>query len=57
MSIAAFNGGNTVQSYMKTVNFNVNIAPSDTHLYILAVGVDRYKDNAASLKYAVKDDK
>ena len=55
VSIAAFNGGNTVQSYMKTVNFNVNIAPSDPHLYILAVGVDRYKDNAASLKYAVKD--
>ncbi|MCX5855740.1 MAG: caspase family protein [Deltaproteobacteria bacterium] len=57
VSVAAFNNSNTVQSYMKTVNFNSKIKQEDPHLYILAVGIDQYKDNAVNLKYAVKDAK
>lgn len=57
VSVSAFNGGNTVQSYMKTVNFNSGLKPGDPHLYILAVGIDRYADSGVNLKYAVKDAK
>ncbi len=57
VSIAAFNAGNTVQSYMKTVNFNSSAKSENPHLYILSIGIDQYRDNAVNLKYAVKDAK
>jgi WD40 repeat protein len=57
VSVTAFNSSNTIQSYMKTINFNSKIKPEDPHLYILAVGIDQYKDNNVNLKYAVKDAK
>jgi len=55
VSVTAFNSSNTVQSYMKTVSFNSKIKPEDPHLYILAIGIDQYKDTGITLKYAVKD--
>ena len=55
VSVSAFNGSNTVQSYMKTVSFNSKIKQEEPHLYILAVGIDQYKDTSVNLKYAVKD--
>ncbi|MFH1980851.1 MAG: caspase family protein [Pseudomonadota bacterium] len=57
VSVAAFNGSNTIQSYMKTINFNSKLKPAEPHLFILAIGIDRYKDNSVNLKYAVKDAK
>ncbi len=57
VSVAAFNSSNTVQSYMKTVSFNSKIKQEEPHLYILAVGIDQYKDSNVNLKYAVKDAK
>ena len=55
ISVTAFNSSNTVQSYMKTVKFNSSSRSEDPHLYILAVGIDQYKDNRVNLKHAVKD--
>jgi len=55
VSVYAFNGSNTVQSYMKTVSFNSKIKQEEPHLYILAVGIDQYEDTSVNLKYAVKD--
>ena len=55
VSVAAFNSSNTVQSYMKTVSFNSKLKPEEPHLYILAIGIDQYKDTNVNLKYAVKD--
>jgi WD40 repeat protein len=55
VSVAAFNSSNTVQSYMKTVSFNSKIKQEEPHLYILAIGIDQYKDTGVNLKYAVKD--
>jgi WD40 repeat protein len=55
VSVSAFNGSNTVQSYMKTVSFNSKIKQEEPHLYILAVGIDQYEDTGVNLKYAVKD--
>ena len=55
VSVTAFNSNNTVQSYMKTVSFNSKIKPEEPHLYILAIGIDQYKDTGVTLKYAVKD--
>lgn len=57
VSVTAFNSGNTVQSYMKTINFSSKIKPEDPNLYILAIGIDQYEDNNVNLKYAVKDAK
>lgn len=57
VSVTAFNSSNTVQSLMKTTNFNSKAKSEDPHLYILAVGIDQYKDNNVNLKFAVKDAK
>ena len=57
ISITAFNKDNTVQSYMKTVSFNSKLKQEEPHLYILAIGIDQYKDTNVNLKYAVKDAK
>jgi len=55
VSIAAFNGSNTVQSYMNTVNFNSSAKSAEPGLYILSIGINQYRDKAINLKYAVKD--
>ena len=55
VSVLAFNGGNTVQGYMKSVSFHSSLPPREPHLYILAVGIDKYKDREIDLKYALKD--
>ena len=57
VSVTAFNSTNTVQGYMKTINFNSTVKPEAPHLYILSVGIDQYKDASVNLKYAVKDAK
>jgi WD40 repeat protein len=55
VSIAAFNSGNTVQSLLKTVSFKSAAQFEEPRLYILAIGMDRYKDSRVNLKYAAKD--
>jgi WD40 repeat protein len=55
LSVTAFNSSNTVQSYMKTVSFNSKIKQDEPYLYILAIGIDQYKDASVNLKYAGKD--
>jgi len=55
VSVAAFNAGNTVQSHMKTVSFQSRTKAKEPHLYILAVGIDEYRDGSARLRYAAKD--
>ncbi|MDD5170258.1 MAG: caspase family protein, partial [Syntrophales bacterium] len=57
VNVAAFNGSNTVQSSPKTINFSSSAKSDDPRLYILAIGIDRYRDMAVNLKYAVKDAK
>ena len=55
ISIAAFNSQNTVQSLMKTKSFKANIISDEPHLYILSIGIDKYKDDKINLKFAAKD--
>jgi WD40 repeat protein len=57
VSVTAFNGNNTIQSYMKTINFSSGVKPEDPHLYILSIGINQYTDSNVNLKYAVKDAK
>ncbi len=57
VSIAAFNRGNSVQSYIETVSFKSFLQPEDPHLYILSIGVNQYKDIGITLEYAAKDSK
>lgn len=55
VSVTAFNKDNTVQGYLETISFISRASPEDPHLYILAAGVDNYKDSSVNLKYAAKD--
>ena len=55
ISLAAFNAPNTVQSVMGTARFHSTRPPDEPHLYILACGIDRYRDSSINLKYAAKD--
>ncbi|HEX9079132.1 MAG TPA: caspase family protein, partial [Desulfuromonadaceae bacterium] len=55
MSITAFNRDNTVQGQMKSSKFTANIQGHRPHLYILAIGIDHYRDPGVALKYAGKD--
>ncbi|KAF0158086.1 MAG: wd40 repeat subgroup [Syntrophaceae bacterium] len=55
ISLTAFNAPNTVQSVIGTARFISTRAPDEPRLYILAVGIDRYRDASINLKYAAKD--
>ncbi len=55
VSVTAFNSSNTVQSQMKSVSFQSSLPPQEPHLYILSIGIDKYKDRSVNLKYAKKD--
>jgi WD40 repeat protein len=55
VSLAAFNSSNTVQSALKSVTFTSTRKPEPSRLYILSVGIDKYRDTGVTLKYAAKD--
>jgi WD40 repeat protein len=55
VSIAAFNRDNTVQSRMETATFKSTLPPREPHLYILAVGINKYRDEGINLSFAAKD--
>lgn len=55
IGLTAFNAPNTVQSVMGTARFVSTRAQEEPRLYILAVGIDRYRDASINLKYAAKD--
>ncbi len=57
ISVVAFNATNTVQSALENVTFTSSRKPEEPHLYILAIGNDRYRTLSAKLKYAAKDAK
>ncbi len=57
IGLTAFNAPNTVQSVMGTASFTSTRTPDEPRLYILAVGIDRYRDASINLKYAAKDAK
>ena len=54
VSVTAFNGNNTIQGAMKTTSFNAKLQPQDPHLYILSIGIDKYRDGSINLNYAMK---
>jgi WD40 repeat protein len=55
IGVVAFNAQNTVQSSMASGRFTSTRAPEPPHLYILAIGIDRFNDASANLKFAGKD--
>lgn len=55
LAVYAFNGTNTVQSMPATATFTSSRPATEPHLYILSIGIDRFNDKNANLKYAVKD--
>lgn len=54
ISVSAFNKGNTLQSPVSTLRFHSAKAPTP-HLYILAIGINKYKERAVNLRFASKD--
>lgn len=55
LSVTAFNSSNTVQGYMKTISFNSALKQEEPRLYVLTIGINRYRDISIDLKYAAKD--
>jgi WD40 repeat protein len=55
ISLTAFNAPNTVQSFLGTAKFVSTVKTAEPHLYILSIGIDRYRDASINLKYAAKD--
>ncbi len=55
ISLTAFNASNTVQSFLETAKFVSTVKQADPHLYILSVGIDKYRDASINLKFAAKD--
>ena len=55
ISLTAFNASNTVQSFLETAKFTSTVKQDEPHLYILSVGIDKYRDASINLKYAAKD--
>ena len=55
--VVAFNAQNTVQSSMANGKFISSKMPDQSHLYVLAIGIDQFKDANANLKFAGKDAK
>ena len=57
IGLTAFNAPNTVQSVMGAARFISTRKQDEPRLYILSVGIDRYRDASINLKYAAKDAK
>lgn len=55
IGLTAFNAANTIQSSMAAKSFISTRTPDEPNLYILAIGIDRYRDSSINLKYAAKD--
>jgi len=55
IAITAFNGQNSVQSVLETMHFQSRQPMQPRALYILNIGIDKYKDSYSKLKFAVKD--
>jgi WD40 repeat protein len=55
VGITAFNAANTVESSLKTLKFQAQRPVENPHLYILAIGINKYREKAINLKYAAKD--
>ncbi len=55
ITLLAFNADNTVASAPRRLVFHSPVAPQPPTLHILAIGIDRYVDPAARLKFAAKD--
>lgn len=55
IGIAAFNRQNSVQSRLALAHFRSERPALEPRLFILAVGIDRYRDASINLKYAAKD--
>jgi len=55
ISVAAFNGNNTIQSRLVTSTFKSDRTQEDPRLYVLGIGINKYQDEENNLKYAVKD--
>jgi WD40 repeat protein len=55
ISVVAFNSQNSIQSNAKMVSFTSTKPPVAPNLYILTVGIDKYKEKTSNLKFAAKD--
>jgi WD40 repeat protein len=54
-ALSAFNANNTAQSAFGTKEFISNEKPKAPKLYVVSVGVDKFLESDANLKYAAKD--
>jgi WD40 repeat protein len=57
LGVVAFNAQNTVQSSMAEGKFVSTRPAEESHLHLLAIGIDQFADKTANLKFAGKDAK
>ena len=55
ISIVAFNEFNSIRCMPKTTKFTSKLKSKPSKLYILSIGIDRYKDSTINLSFAKKD--
>lgn len=55
ISVTAFNAANTIQSNIVTIRFAADRKAEEPHLYVLGIGIDKYRDPSVTLQYAAKD--
>lgn len=55
ISVAAFNANNTIQSALETTHFTADRKAEAPHLYVLGVGINKYRAKENNLSFAVKD--
>lgn len=55
VTVVAFNGENSVHSALRGVKYTARRSEAPPHLYVLAIGIDRYRDRSVTLTNAVRD--
>ncbi|MFH1092127.1 MAG: caspase family protein, partial [Pseudomonadota bacterium] len=55
VSVTAFNASNTIQGPLRNASFQSTVPTRTPHLYILALGTDKYVESGINLKFAAKD--
>lgn len=55
ISVVAFNANNTIQSNLETMHFTADRKAETPHLFVLGIGINKYRAKENNLSFAVKD--
>lgn len=55
LAVTAFNKANSVQSTRQSLRFRSSKSAEPAHLYIVSIGINKFKEKSINLKYATKN--